>query len=165
VELDIDDATAAFAAIARARPGGLGNAQEHDVRAPAAVSLREAMAAAANRDSIASEYVTGYAIVFETGLPLLSEALDGRVATLEAVVSLHIGLLASHPDTLIMRKAGAEAARAASAAANDVLEGRLSREDFDASLRTADHQLNPGTTADLVAATLLVALLSGFKLR
>src|ERR1700746_2617712 len=31
-QLDIDDAAAAFAAIVRARPGGLGDAPEHDVR-------------------------------------------------------------------------------------------------------------------------------------
>ena len=61
-----------------ARPGGLGEAPEHDVRAPARVSLREAMAAAAHRDSIASEYATGYAIVFDTGLPLLADALARR---------------------------------------------------------------------------------------
>ena len=70
-QLDVDDAAAAFAAIARANPGGLGEAPEHDVRAPAGVSLRDAMAAAAHRDSIASEYATGYTIVFDTGLPLL----------------------------------------------------------------------------------------------
>ena len=66
--LDVDDAAAAFAAIASAAPGGLGEAPEHDVRAPARVSLREAMAAAAHRDTIASEYATGYAIVFDSGL-------------------------------------------------------------------------------------------------
>ena len=77
-ELDVDDAAAAFTAIARARPGGLGEAPEHDVRAPASVSLREAMTAAAHRDSIASEYATGYAIVFDTGLPLLCDALRPR---------------------------------------------------------------------------------------
>ena len=39
------------------------------------------MAAAAHRDSIASEYATGYAIVFATGLPLLTEALGGGLPT------------------------------------------------------------------------------------
>ena len=77
-QLDVDDAAAAFAAIVQARPGGLGEAPEHDVRAPASVSLREAMAAAAHRDSIASEYATGYAIVFDEGLPLLVDALRGQ---------------------------------------------------------------------------------------
>jgi triphosphoribosyl-dephospho-CoA synthase len=163
-QLDVDDAAAAFAAIARARPGGLGEASEHDVRAPAIVSLREAMGAAAHRDSIASEYTTDYAIVFETGLPLLVDTLRDGVATLEAIVSLHLGLLSRRPDTLIERKAGAAAARAVTAHAREVLDGRRALADFDASLRTADHRLNPGTTADLVAGTLLAALLSGVRL-
>ena len=163
-QLDVDDASAAFAAIARARPGGLGEALEHDIRDPASVSLREAMAAAAHRDSIASEYATGYAIVFDTGLRLLADALRDGVPTLDAIVSLHLGLLASHPDTLIERKAGAAAARAVTAAAREVLEGTRSLADFDASLRGPDHRLNPGTSADLVAGTLLAALLSGVRL-
>jgi triphosphoribosyl-dephospho-CoA synthase len=163
-QLDVDDATAAFAAMARARPGGLGDAPEHDVRAPARVSLREAMAVAAHRDSIASEYATGYAIVFDTGLGLLADALRDGVSTLDAIVSLHIGLLASYPDTLIERKAGAETARAVMRAAREVRDGTRSLADFDASLRGPDHRLNPGTSADLVAATLLAALLSGVEL-
>ena len=77
---------------------------------------------------------------------------------------LHVGLLASHPDTLIERKAGAASARAVTAAAREVLAGSRSLEDFDTSLRTPDHRLNPGTTADLVAATLLAALLSGVRI-
>lgn len=163
-QLDVADAAAAFAAIARASPGGLGEAPEHDVRAPAQVSLREAMAAAAHRDSIASEYATGYAIVFDTALPALTEELRAGAATLDAIVSLHMGLLASHPDTLIARKAGVAAAQAVSAAAREVLDGTRSLADFDASLRGPDHRLNPGTTADLVAATLLAALISGMTL-
>ena len=162
--LDVDDASAAFAAIVRAHPGGLGEAPEHDVRAPARVGLREAMAAAAHRDSIASEYATGYAIVFDTGLPLLAEALADGAPTLDAIVSLHVGLLAANPDTLIERKAGASAARAVTAAAREVRAGTLTLDEFDASLRGPDHRLNPGTTADLVAGTLLVALLTGVEL-
>lgn len=160
-QLDVDDAVAAFTAIVRARPGGLGDAPEHDVRAPASVTLREAMAAAAHRDSIASEYATGYTIVFDEGLPLLTDALRERASTLDAIVALHVALLATHPDTLIARKAGREAARAVTAAARRVRDGSRSLADFDASLRGDDHRLNPGTTADLVAATLLAALLSG----
>jgi triphosphoribosyl-dephospho-CoA synthase len=164
-ELDVSDASAAFAAIAAARPGGLGDAPEHDVRIPPTVSLLEAMAAAAQRDSVASEYATGYAIVFDTALPALLDSLRSEVRTLDAIVSLHLRLLASRPDTLIERKAGTAAARTVSTRAREVLEGRLALSDFDASLRTADHRLNPGTSADLVAATLLAALLSGVELR
>jgi triphosphoribosyl-dephospho-CoA synthase len=162
--LDVDDATAAFAAIVGVQPGGLGDAPDHDVREPARVSLRDAMAAAAHRDSIASEYTTGYEIVFDTAVPLLADALAAGASTLDAIVSLHIGLLASRPDTLIERKAGAAAARAVSEAAREVRAGIRTVDEFDASLRGPDHRLNPGTTADLVAATLLVALLTGVDL-
>jgi triphosphoribosyl-dephospho-CoA synthase len=162
--LDVRDAAAAFAAIARADPGGLGEPPQHDVRAPARVSLGEAMEAAAHRDSIASEYATGYAIVFETGLPLLKAGLrDGR-STLEAIVSLHVGLLASNPDTLIARKAGDVAAREITEAARAVREGTRSPSDLDRLMRSAGGRLNPGTTADLVAATLLAAQLTGVRL-
>jgi len=162
--LDVDDAAATFAAIVAAHPGGLGDAPDHDVRETARVTLREAMAAAAHRDSIASEYVTGYEIVFDTALPLLAEALGGGASTLDAIVSLHVGLLASRPDTLIERKAGAPAARAVTAAAREVRAGTRTLDEFDASLRGPGHRLNPGTTADLVAATLLAALLTGADL-
>jgi triphosphoribosyl-dephospho-CoA synthase len=162
--LDVDDATAAFAAIVAASPGGLGEVVEHDVREPARVTLREAMAVAADRDSIASEYVSGYSIVFQSGLPLLTGALDDGMSTLDAVVSLHVGLLAEHPDTLIARKAGADAAGAVSEAARAVRDGSRTLAQFDADLRRDGHRLNPGTTADLVAATLLAAQLTGVAL-
>ncbi len=162
--LGVSDAAIAYPAIVAAAPGGLGRAPAHDVSEPPRVTLREAMAAAADRDSIASEYATGYATVFGTGLPLLSDALRGGTPTLEAIVTLHLRLLASERDTLIERKAGRDAAWAVSADAQRVLDGRLSIAEFDASLRGPDHRLNPGTTADLVAATLLAAMLSGMDL-
>jgi triphosphoribosyl-dephospho-CoA synthase len=48
-----------------------------------------------------------------------------------------------------------------SAGAREVLAGRRAVEDFDAALRERGNTLNPGTTADLVTATLFVALLEG----
>src|SRR5262245_41761266 len=62
--LDVADARAAYAAIRLAAAGGLDEPVEHDVRAEPAVGLREAMASAAERDSVASEYVTDYALTF-----------------------------------------------------------------------------------------------------
>jgi triphosphoribosyl-dephospho-CoA synthase len=153
-ELDVADATAAFTAIAEARPGGLGEVAEHDVRSPARIGLREAMTAAAERDSVASEYATGYAIVYGIGLPLLRAELERGARILDAIVTLHVGLLAEVPDTLIARKAGADVARDVSAAAREVRDGRRPVTDLDTMLRVDGNRLNPGTTADLVCATL-----------
>lgn len=73
--LTVEDARAAYAAIRLASPGGLEDQVEHDVRAEPRVTLREAMASAAERDSIAAEYASDYAITFERGLPALRSAL------------------------------------------------------------------------------------------
>jgi triphosphoribosyl-dephospho-CoA synthase len=133
----------------------------HDVRSEPTVGLREAMASAAERDSIAAEYVTDYALTFDTGVPALVAALSDGLAVREAIVELHLRLLAATPDTLIARKAGADTAARVSERARDVLAGRLALRDFDASLRERGNALNPGTTADLVTATLFVALVAG----
>jgi triphosphoribosyl-dephospho-CoA synthase len=155
--LDVADARAAYAAIRFAGGGGLDEPVEHDVRSEPAIGLREAMASAAGRDSIASEYVTDYAITFGIGIP----ALDDGVGLRDAIVTLHLRLLAAVPDTLIARKRGRGAAERVSEGAREVLAGRLSLADFDASLREPGNALNPGTTADLVTATLFAALLEG----
>ena len=167
--LDVADARAAYAAIRHSGASGLDERVEHDVRSAPAVGLRDAMASAAERDSVASEYVTDYALTFDTGVPALVAALADGLAVREAIVELHLRLLERAPDTLIARKRGAGAAARVSAAAREVLaaggvrtpEGRRALRSFDASLREPGNALNPGTTADLVTATLFVALVEG----
>ena len=67
--LTLDDARAAYAAIRMAGAGGLDEPVEHDVRDEPTIALRDAMAAAAERDSVASEYATGYALTFDARAP------------------------------------------------------------------------------------------------
>ncbi len=167
--LDVADARAAYAAIRLAGAGGLSERVEHDVRSEPTVRLREAMASAAARDSIAAEYVSDFALTFETATPALVAALGDGLGERDAIVELHLRLLGAAPDTLIARKRGAEAAARVSARARDVLSaggvrtaaGQQALRSFDASLREPGNALNPGTTADLVTATLFVALLEG----
>jgi triphosphoribosyl-dephospho-CoA synthase len=167
--LDVADARAAYAAIRLSGAGGLHDRVEHDVRSEPTIGLREAMASAAERDSIASEYVTDYALTFDTGLPALGAALAAALPVRDAIVELHLRLLVAAPDTLIARKVGSDAAARVSAGAGDVLAaggprtpgGRRALHSFDASLREQGNNLNPGTTADLVTATVFVALVEG----
>jgi triphosphoribosyl-dephospho-CoA synthase len=168
-ELDVADARAAYAAIRLAGAGGLRERVEHDVRSEPTVGLREAMASAAARDQIAAEYVRDFALTFETGIPALAAALGDGLGEREAIVELHLRLLGATPDTLIARKRGAQAAAQVSAGAREVLAaggvrttaGRRALRSFDAALREPGNALNPGTTADVVTATLFVALLEG----
>jgi triphosphoribosyl-dephospho-CoA synthase len=167
--LTVGDARNAYAAIRLAGAGGLDETVEHDVREEPRVTLREAMAAAAHRDTIASEYVTDHAVTFELGLPALTDALDDGLRPREAIVELALRILATVPDTLIARKRGADAAGRVAAGARQVLaaggvrsaQGRSALAGFDASLRREGNALNPGTTADLVTAVLFVAALEG----
>jgi triphosphoribosyl-dephospho-CoA synthase len=167
--LTLDDARAVYTAIREAGAGGLEEPVEHDVRGPPTVTLGVAMAAAAQRDSIAAEYAGGYAVTFGIGLPRLARALDAGLQPRDATVELSLELLAAVPDTLVARKRGRDAAERVSAAAARVLAaggvreeaGRAALAAFDASLRQDGNALNPGTTADLVTAVLFVALLEG----
>jgi triphosphoribosyl-dephospho-CoA synthase len=167
--LTVDDTRAAYAAIRLAGAGGLDEPVEHDVRDEPRVTLREAMAAAAQRDTIAAEYVTDHAVTFELGLPALADALGDGLRPRRAIVELALRLLAAVPDTLIARKRGTAAAERVAAGARQALaaggvrsaRGRTALAGFDASLRQDGNALNPGTTADLVTAVLFVALLEG----
>jgi triphosphoribosyl-dephospho-CoA synthase len=167
--LDVADARAAYAAIRLAGAGGLDEPVEHDVRSEPAIGLREAMTSAADRDAIAAEYAGDFALTFDTGVPALRDALADGVAVRDAIVELHLRLLDAAPDTLIARKRGAQAAARVSAGAREVLAaggvrteaGRRALRDFDAGLREQGNALNPGATADLVAAALFVAVVEG----
>jgi triphosphoribosyl-dephospho-CoA synthase len=167
--LTIDDARAAYAAIRLAGAGGLDEPVEHDVREEPQITLRDAMASAAHRDTIAAEYVNDHAVTFELGLPAFADALRDGLRARDAIVETALRLLATIPDTLIARKRGSEAASRVADGARQVLVaggvrslgGRSALAEFDASLRGHGNSLNPGTTADLVTAVIFVALVEG----
>jgi triphosphoribosyl-dephospho-CoA synthase len=164
--LTVDDTRRVYAAIRLANPGGLGKAAEADVNAPQppADRLPAVMKLAAERDLVARQYADNFAEVFWTADRIASAAKRAPLG--EAIVRGYLELLAAHPDTLIARKCGQEAAVLASARAAEVLgaaeqgEGAYTRAkaDFDFWLRADGHRRNPGTSADIVAAALFVLL-------
>jgi triphosphoribosyl-dephospho-CoA synthase len=167
--MDVSDAQRVYQAIRLARPSGLGQANEQDVAGEPDRTLPEVMALAADRDLIARQYANGFREVFDGGVLSLQRGLKD-IGTLEdAIIACHLHLLAKHPDSLIARKCGLPVAEEASRRAADVLAGgwphaaagRAALAEFDAWLRADGHRRNPGTTADLVAASLFVALREG----
>jgi triphosphoribosyl-dephospho-CoA synthase len=163
----VRDAAQAYEAIRLARPGGLGRAAVQDVEAAPTVSLREAMVLAASRDAIAAEWATDFALTFDTGAPALRAARRDGLAWDDAVVEAFLALLAEAPDSLIARKLGRAAAAEVSAEAAAALalggirtpQGRAAITTLDTALRSPDNRRNPGTSADLTAAALLVVIL------
>jgi triphosphoribosyl-dephospho-CoA synthase len=168
-ETTLADAADAYAAIRRAAPAGLGRAPEQDVSAPPTVALRAAMALATDRDAIAREYATDFRTTFETAVPTLARARGDGLGWQEATLETYLTVLAAAPDTHIARKLGAAAAAAVQAQAGAVLAaggvrsaaGRTAIAALDRALRDPRHTLNPGATADLTAAAILVELLEG----
>ena len=174
--LDVQDAAAAYRAIALAHPGGLGSAPEQDVAGAPTVGLREAMALAAGRDRIAWQYVHAHADVFEVALPAFRAAgrrarAAGAAHAAAQALSMQaafLALLCACPDSHIVRKHGAAAAHivmseaapwaAQAAAAVSPLAGAAFA-DWDDSLKARG--LNPGTTADMSVAAAFAAALCG----
>ena len=161
---DAADGDAVFAAIRLAAPGGLGEVAEHDVATRCRVRLTEAMHAAAAGDAIARQYANGFADLFDDAVPALAREFGRTGAVAPALTGLFLHLLSRHPDTHIRRKHGAAAAnRVMQRAAEVRRDCAVAANDHTAyaALRTFDgelkrHGLNPGTTADLCVASLLM---------
>jgi triphosphoribosyl-dephospho-CoA synthase len=168
-ETTVADAAEAYVAIRAARPGGLGAASAEDVAAAPTVTLREAMALAAERDAIAREYTTAFGLTFEVGVPALTRARGRGLSWTDATVECFLALLAAVPDTHIARKLGRAEAERLSARAREVVAagatgspaGRAELAAFDAELRDSRNLRNPGTTADLTCAALFIVILEG----
>lgn len=168
-----DDAAAAYRAIAQARPGGLGRAPAQDVHDKPSVDLRAAMTLAADRDRIARQYRDGYAELFDNALPrlpcgfslpALANGETADAATAAAVQGLYLHWLGTAPDSHIVRKQGEAVAQNVMAAAQAWqargpgragYDGDPAFAAWDADLKASG--VNPGTTADLTVATLMVA--------
>jgi triphosphoribosyl-dephospho-CoA synthase len=165
----IEDARDVYAAIRLANPGGLGRSKTQDVASEPTMTLLEVMRLAAERDGIAREYATGFRAIFESGVPGLTRARRDGLAWDAAVVETFLTLLSAAADTHVARRAGAAVAADVSSRAAAVLAaggvrsepGRRAIAEMDAALRDPRHLANPGTTADLTAATIFVVLLAG----
>ncbi len=160
-----EDARLVYEAIRLASPGGLGQVDREDVAAEPSVTLLEAMQLAADRDRIAEQYANNFATVL-AGAGRLAAGGRFPLGWEEAVIELHLWLMAEFPDTLIGRKCGDEIVRESALRARAVLNagwpdgelaaGRMA--ELDAWLRADGNRRNPGTTADIVAGCLFAAL-------
>jgi len=173
------DAVAVYDAIEIAKPGGLGKAPKLDVTDPASrqkilkdqVTLFDVFKIASEYDSITCEWVNNYPITFDLGYPYFTQQLEKTKDVNTATVHTFLKILAEIPDTLIARKAGLAKAKEVSAQAKQVLEmGGLTTQPgkdrlwkLDEKLRDPTNQLNPGTTADIIAAVLAVSILNGYR--
>jgi len=157
---DGQDGQNIFRAIQMADAGGLGEVDSMDIAAVyGEVDVIEAMELAAERDRVAKQYATGFADLIDEILPIVWHCIDRTGDMLDGIGRAHIQLLCDSPDSLIVRKNNINVAADVMRRANLVdVDDPDSVQKFDNSLRGVAHKLNPGTTADLIAAALYILL-------
>lgn len=182
---DSADTALMYQAIRLANPGGIKSAPQKDVNDSQPLDHNDTpvsvMSLAADRDSIASEYTTGFDITFNCSMSSLVRFQAAEYPLHWSILGTYIELLSQFPDSLIERKLGRPFAEDVSTRAGriakqwnagqlpsfadfqetqlDSIVEQLSELDF--YLRADGNRRNPGTTADLIAAGLFAGLLTG----
>jgi triphosphoribosyl-dephospho-CoA synthase len=121
------------------------------------LTLADVMAESAPVDGVAAEWADGFPRTFDAARGIL----DGAGPVADRAAAAYLDLLAESVDTFVLTQHDRETAewvreRAASATAGEVDPAALG-EEFVAK------DINPGTTADLTAAALFVALQRGLE--
>ncbi len=121
------------------------------------ISLAELMGESAAVDGIASEWTNGFERTFDAAAALLGG--DGPVT--ERAASVFLALLASELDTFVIDKHDRETAVEVKQRAEAALDGDENVNDLAEEF--VARGINPGTTADIVAGGLFVALERGLE--
>ena len=149
------------------------------------ISLFKVMEKAASYDTIAKELVTAMRISFNIGYAELIDTFESTNDINTATVHTFLKILSKVPDTLIARKVGlrkiSDIRKAVEIGLRETqwisemaekcldMGGLTTREGtsliwkFDKKLQSLGEDYNPGTTADLTAAALMIAFLLGLK--
>ncbi len=163
----IEDADWVFKAITLAAPGGLGSSDDQDVNEQASVSLLEAMNLASGKDRIALQYITDYEDIFNFSVLRYNAASSRFGDRFWAATSVYADMLSQFPDSHIERKYGNQYSEMVATKMAQLSE-ELSRTDnpeqikpllFCLDQELKSYGINPGTTADMIVATVLATFL------
>ncbi len=122
------------------------------------LTLFDVMERSADRDGLAREWVGG----FERSFHAADRLRDTEGPVPDRAARVFLELLADEPDTFVAVNHGEATAERVTAQAADALDGE--RDPWALADELVAEGVNPGTTADLVAAGLFVALRRGLEL-
>ncbi len=166
--LTTSDADWVYKAIRLAAPAGMGNVDSQDVRETPTQSLGKCMRLAADHDLIAAQYTNNYKEILGIGSTWLAQSAQ-VVPESDRIAWLALKLMSRFGDSLIARKCGQSTSKDVQQRAQRVLDapwpqqtaGQQAYVQFDDYLRSDGNRLNPGTTADMIAAVVYCGLRSG----
>ncbi|MBS7631221.1 triphosphoribosyl-dephospho-CoA synthase [Candidatus Bathyarchaeota archaeon] len=135
------------------------------------LTLMDIFSKCMSRDLICREWVTRFEIVFTKGYPTLKSFIEKSRSINSAIINTFLTIQSEYPDSLVIRKAGVAEAQKMSERAKEILDkgGAYTEEgsrllwNWDQELRKFKGRLNPGTTADLVAASAFLLLVNGWR--
>lgn len=170
------DAVNLYEAINIADAGGMGVQDEFDVANENAqkelleknINMYDVLDLSSQWDRLANEITRTMPITFEMGYPIFKDVKKDHGIN-KATVQTFLTILSIYPDTLIARKYGLDTAQEVSVDASLIIKeggaltekGRDMLVDFDSYLVKKNY--NPGTTADLTASSVMIALLDEYK--
>ncbi|AEC51214.1 hypothetical protein PNA2_0296 [Pyrococcus sp. NA2] len=165
------DSVEFYKAIRIANPKGVKRGVKYDVYDDSSfqelirdeVNLAKLAELSCDRELVFCEWINNYSKVYE-GLELLRRNISENPLE-EAVLLTFLHMLAKYRDTLIERKAGIHEAELVREKAKHVLDGKISLSEFQRFMSEKGDLRNPGSIADILATSLSLLLLEGYKLR
>jgi triphosphoribosyl-dephospho-CoA synthase len=119
------------------------------------LTLEDVLAASVEYDGVAREWVSRFSRSFE----IAERIASGEGSVPDRAARVFLEALASEPDTFVEKRNDEATAREVTEAARAALRGDADPEALAEELVAA--KVNPGTTADLIAAGLFIALEDG----
>ncbi len=161
------DADWVFQAIQLASPGGLGESNHEDVSRKATMSLTEAMKIASHRDRVAYQFATCYKDIFEFTFFVYNNNFEKFGEKNWAALAVFSAMLALYPDSHIERKYGNQYSDWVATEMGKIHNALATTRNPKSLISMLDRLdkafkvkgINPGTTADITVATVLVVFL------
>ena len=157
-----------FKAISLTSPGGLGFSKKYDVNEPSNTNLYKAMEFAKKKDLIARQYCNGFKDIYKIGIPAYKNFYNKWGKVDWALTGVYLTFLKKFNDSHIVRNKGNKIATSIKKEAKKYyffLKNNKSLTKIKKKLLVFDKKLksngiNPGTTADLTVATLLLEIVT-----
>ena len=157
-----------FKAISLTSPGGLGFSKKYDVNEPPNTNLYKAMEFAKKKDLIARQYCNGFEDIYKIGIPAYKKFYNKWGKVDWALTGVYLTFLKKFNDSHIARNKGNKIARSIKKEAKkyyfflkrnkNLTKIKKKLLIFDKKLKSK--RINPGTTADLTVATLLLEIVT-----
>jgi len=165
-----DDAVELYTAFPKAKVKVRKDVPEFDLTDGASIeairdkklALYEILTISASYDLISRELVGGFELTFRYAA-LLNEFAKNNLIN-DAITHVYLKLLSEEEDTFITTKSGAEKSRYVKERAKQIVTSGYKRNEIEAlDVELIREGLNPGSTADIIAAALFVSILGGLR--